>query len=58
MLWSYLLIVTLFVNFEHNFHKENETFSKKKIKTVQREKLEDGTVFVRIAVSYLWLVNN
>ena len=25
----------------------------KKNKTVQREKLEDGTVFVRIAVSYL-----
>ena len=47
------LIVTLFVNFKHNFHKENETFSKKKIKTVQKEKLEDGTVFVRIAVSYL-----
>ena len=27
------------------------TFSKKN-ETVQREKLEDGTVFVRIAISY------
>ena len=46
------LIVTLFVNFKHNFHKENETF-KKKIKIMaQREKLEDGAVFVRVAISY------
>ena len=46
------LIVTLFVKFKHNFHKENETFFKKNNKTVQREKLEGGTFFVRIAISY------
>ena len=44
------LIVTHFVNFKHNFPKEIETL--KKHKTVQREKLEDATVFVRIAISY------
>ena len=46
--WSNLiktvLIVTHFVNLKHNFPIE--------IETVQREKLEDASVFVRISVSY------
>ena len=32
--------------------KEIKTFFQNKINKVQREKLEDGTVFVRIAISY------
>ena len=34
------LIVTLFVNFKHNFHKENETFSKKKLKRFKEKSLK------------------
>ena len=34
------LIVTLFVNFNHNFHKENETFSKKKLKRFKEKSLK------------------
>ena len=44
-------IATYFVNFKHNFSKEIKFFPKK-IKTIQREKLEDASVFVRIAISY------
>ena len=34
------LIVTLFVNFKHNFHKENETFSPKKLKRFKEKSLK------------------
>ena len=34
------LIVTLFVNFKHNFHKENEIFSKKKLKRFKEKSLK------------------
>ena len=34
------LIVTLFVKFKHNFHKENETFFKKKIKQFKEKSLK------------------
>ena len=34
------LIVTLFVNFKHNFHKENETFKKKKLKQFKEKSLK------------------
>ena len=32
--------VTLFVNFKHNFHKENETFSPKKLKRFKEKSLK------------------
>ena len=31
---------TLFVNFKHNFHKENETFSPKKLKRFKEKSLK------------------
>ena len=34
------LIVTLFVNFKHNFHKENETFFTQKIKRFKEKSLK------------------
>ena len=34
------LIVTLFVNFKHNFHKENKTFSPKKLKRFKEKSLK------------------
>ena len=33
-------IVTQFVNFKHNFHKENETFFKIKIKRFKEKRLK------------------
>ena len=45
------LIVTHFDSFKHNFPQEIKTFPPK-IEMDQREKLEEASAFVRIAISY------
>ena len=35
-----LITSLIFVNFKHNFHKENETFSKKKLKRFKEKSLK------------------
>ena len=45
-------------SYSDDFPKEIETFFQKEVNTIPGEKLEDASVFVRIAISYPWLVNN
>ena len=51
------LIVTLIVNFKHNFHKENETFSRKKLKRFKEKSLKMEPFLSELPYHiYEWLI--
>ena len=53
------LIVTLFVNFKHNFHKENKTFSQKKLKRFKEKSLKMEPFLSELPYHiYDWLIIN